>query len=143
MGLPLNTVDRDFRDGRATTDATLIKTRIIAGIWEGVLVCPPGTVEPPELRVSHLGQTISTIAVAPEPDFESRWSVRVAIPPEVLCDGIQTFLIEAAATGDVLARFSIASGDPLEDDIRAEVDLLRAELDMLKRAFRRHCVETQ
>jgi hypothetical protein len=26
--------------------------------------------------------------------------------------------------------------------LRAEVDLLRAELDMLKRAFRRHCVET-
>jgi hypothetical protein len=30
----------------------------------------------------------------------------------------------------------------MEDDLRAEVDLLRAELDMLKRAFRRHCVET-
>jgi hypothetical protein len=30
----------------------------------------------------------------------------------------------------------------MEDDLRAEVDLLRAELDMLKRAFRRHCLET-
>ena len=27
-------------------------------------------------------------------------------------------------------------------DLRAEMDLMRAELDMLKRAFRRHCVET-
>jgi hypothetical protein len=31
---------------------------------------------------------------------------------------------------------------PLEEDIRAEVSLLRAELDLLKRAFRRHCAET-
>jgi hypothetical protein len=30
----------------------------------------------------------------------------------------------------------------LDEDIRAEVDLLRAELDLLKRAFRRHCSET-
>ena len=34
------------------------------------------------------------------------------------------------------------TGEPLGDDIRAEVELLRAELDMLKRAFRRHCLET-
>jgi len=26
--------------------------------------------------------------------------------------------------------------------MRVEMDLLRAELDMLKRAFRRHCLET-
>jgi hypothetical protein len=31
----------------------------------------------------------------------------------------------------------------LAEDIRAEMDLLRAELDLLKQAFRRHCVETQ
>ena len=34
------------------------------------------------------------------------------------------------------------TGVAMEDDLRAEVDLLRAELDMLKRAFRRHCLET-
>ncbi len=28
------------------------------------------------------------------------------------------------------------------DEPTAEVDLLRSELDMLKRAFRRHCLET-
>jgi hypothetical protein len=42
----------------------------------------------------------------------------------------------------VLEKFTLIAGDVLGDDIRAEVDLLRAELDMLKRAFRRHCVET-
>ena len=42
----------------------------------------------------------------------------------------------------VLASFSIVAGDALAEDIRAELSLLRAELDMLKKAFRRHCVET-
>ena len=41
-----------------------------------------------------------------------------------------------------LVLTSIITGVAMEDDLRAEVDLLRAELDMLKRAFRRHCLET-
>jgi hypothetical protein len=46
------------------------------------------------------------------------------------------------ATDAVLASFAFLAGDALSEDIRAEMDLLRDELDMLKRAFRRHCVET-
>jgi hypothetical protein len=42
----------------------------------------------------------------------------------------------------LLGSFSIVAGDALAEDIRAELSLLRAELDMLKKAFRRHCVET-
>jgi hypothetical protein len=34
------------------------------------------------------------------------------------------------------------AGEVLSDDFRSEVSLLRAELDLLKRAFRRHCLET-
>jgi hypothetical protein len=68
-------------------------------------------------------------------------AVRVPIPAEVLNDGVQTFLIRQKG-GDRLAHFTIITGVAMEDDLRAEVDLLRAELDMLKRAFRRHCVET-
>jgi hypothetical protein len=45
-------------------------------------------------------------------------------------------------TGEKLLHFTIITGVAMEDDLRAEVDLLRAELDMLKRAFRRHCLET-
>ena len=37
---------------------------------------------------------------------------------------------------------TIADGEALGDDMRVEIELPRAELDMLKRAFRRHCVET-
>ena len=37
---------------------------------------------------------------------------------------------------------AIADGEALGDDMRVEIELPRAELDMLKRAFRLHCVET-
>ena len=66
----------------------------------------------------------------------------VPIPTALLSDGVQTFLVRDPATGATLGHFTIVTGVPLEDDIRAEIDLLRAELDMLKKAFRRHCVET-
>lgn len=44
--------------------------------------------------------------------------------------------------GTQLGHFTLITGVALGDDIRVEMELLRAELDMLKRAIRRHCVET-
>jgi hypothetical protein len=70
------------------------------------------------------------------------WFLRFPIPPEVISDGVQTFVISDAATNAVVATFSLLAGDVLDHDLRAEISLLRAELDMLKRAFRRHCAET-
>ena len=46
------------------------------------------------------------------------------------------------AGGEVLASFTLVAGVPLEEDLRAEISLLRAELDLLKKAFRRHVTET-
>ncbi len=71
-----------------------------------------------------------------------QWGLRVPIPADAIADGVQTLLVIEAASGRVLEKITIIAGEALADDIRAEVDLLRAELDMLKRAFRRHCVET-
>jgi len=121
------------------SELSLIKTRIHAGIWEGVLT---GTAETPEILVTHLERPVNTVAVSPDPISADTWSVKIAIPPDVLTDGVQTFLIFDAATDKQLNSFTVITGVPLEDDIRGELDLLRAELDMLKRAFRRHCVET-
>jgi len=66
----------------------------------------------------------------------------VPVPVSALSDGVHSFLISDKRTGEKLNSFSILAGDPVRDDIRSELDLLRAELDMLKKAFRRHCVET-
>ncbi len=124
-----------------TPDLTLTRTRLLEGVWEGVLsVATSGNFQP-EVRVTHLEKPLEGVELRENPDGES-WALRVPIPPEALSDGVQTFLIEDARTGARLGSFALLAGDALDEDIRAEIDLLRAELDMLKRAFRRHCVET-
>jgi hypothetical protein len=123
-------------------ELTLVKTRIQAGIWEGVLSGGLGTGEAPQIAVTHLNQPVTTVAVTPDTLSPGTWTVKIAIPPDSLSDGVQTFLISDPDAGKTLDSFTVVTGEPLEDDIRAELDLVRAELDMLKRAFRRHCVET-
>lgn len=122
-------------------DPRLTKTRIEAGTWEGVLTAE-GRV-PPALRVMHGDKAIDAISVTDAGDGPGRWTVRVAIPASSLSDGVQTFAIQAAETGETLASFAVLAGQPAEDDVRAELALLRAELELLKQAFRRHCSETR
>lgn len=117
----------------------LTKTRIRAGVWEGVLSASETR---PELEVLLLETPVAGVTVEPVAGRPADWAVRVPISPEVLSDGVQTFLIREAGTTETLAHFTIITGVAMEDDMRAEVDLLRQELDMLKRAFRRHCLET-
>lgn len=121
------------------TEFTLTKTRIRAGVWEGVL---SGSADTPALEVLHLEKPVAGVAVKGVADRPGDWLVQVPIPADLLSEGVQTFLIRDAATGDKLQHFTVITGVAMEDDLRAEVDLLRAELDMLKRAFRRHCLET-
>lgn len=120
-------------------DVRLTKTRIRAGVWEGVL---SGTAEPPALEVKHLEKPVPGLGITAIADRPGEWAVQVPIPSDLLTEGVQTFLIRNADTGETLAHFTIITGVAMEDDMRAEMDLLRAELDMLKRAFRRHCLET-
>ncbi len=121
------------------TEFSLTKTRIRAGIWEGVV---SGSAAEPALQVLHLEKPVAGVKVTAVPERPGNWLVQVPIPPELLSEGVQTFLICDAASGEKLQHFTIITGVAMEDDLRAEVDLLRAELDMLKRAFRRHCLET-
>ena len=114
----------------------LTKTRLFQGVWEGVLTAK----DQPSLVATHLNKPMQGLEVTKTE--EGKWSVRLPIPAEHIGDGMQTFIISDSKTGQSLASFAFLGGDALAEDIRAEVDLLRAELDMLKRAFRRHCVET-
>jgi hypothetical protein len=117
----------------------LTKTRIQAGVWEGVLT---GAESLPDIQVTHLTRPVEGATLREDPEAAGRFLVRVPIPVELLSEGVQTFLITDKATDARLASFTIVTGQPLDEDFRAEMELLRAELDMLKRAFRRHCVET-
>ena len=84
---------------------------------------------------------VPDIAVEPLQDPGS-WLLKVPVPANMIADGVHTFVISEASIGQSLGDFSIIAGDAAGEDIRAEMALLRAELDMLKRSFRRHCRET-
>lgn len=123
------------------SDLTLTKTRLFEGIWEGVLTHEGDGNIQPRIEVTHLQDKVDGVEVI-ENREAGHWVVRVPVPTESIADGVQTFLIRDASTGDTLDSFVLLCGDALSYDIRAEVMLLREELDMLKRAFRRHCLET-
>jgi hypothetical protein len=116
---------------------TLTQTRIANGVWEGVLT---GAVGAAALEASHQGRRLEGLTVAPVPGQSGTHEVKLPIPASVLSEGVQTLLIEAG--GEVLASLTLVAGQPLEEDLRAEISLLRAELDLLKKAFRRHVAET-
>jgi len=120
----------------------LSKKKIIGGTYEGVLQASAKGQHTPALEMIHQGNVVGNVAVELANSDGDLWQVRADIPMELLVDGVQTFLFVFAGKADILDRFSMITGDPVEDDIRGEIDLLRAELDMLKRAFRRHCIET-
>ncbi|MEM7296370.1 MAG: hypothetical protein AAF330_07095 [Pseudomonadota bacterium] len=115
--------------------AKLTPIRLREGIWEGEISGPS---EMPHVMVTH--QEVPLIGVEVDPNGTNAWILRAPVPASTLGDGLQTYVV--SVDGDVLGSFGIAAGAPLAEDLRSEISLLRAELDMLKRAFRRHCVET-
>ncbi len=118
-------------------------TAIRAGVWYGRAVRGDGAEAPvPAVSAWHLERRLEGVTVAPAGDRPGTWEVAVPIPAEILSDGVQTVLIRDDASGEVVESLTLVAGAPLAADLRAEIALLRAELDMLKRAFRRHCVET-
>ena len=121
-------------------DVTLTKTHILEGAWRGILTRAGDDGWQPGIAVLHEGNRIDGVIVTPLE--EGSWEIRVPIPVETISDGLQTFVITDAKSGEKLDTFALLAGEALAHDIRAEIDLLRAELDMLKRAFRRHCLET-
>ncbi|TMM52451.1 hypothetical protein [Sulfitobacter sabulilitoris] len=117
----------------------LTKTKMRQGLWEGILTGAGDT--QPNLSVTH--QQVAVPGITLTRDAASgHWALRVPIPPEAVSDGVQTILITDADSQTRLGHLTLIAGEALGDDMRAEIDLLRAELDMLKRAFRRHCLET-
>ncbi|MEM9031608.1 MAG: hypothetical protein AAGB18_03090 [Pseudomonadota bacterium] len=120
-----------------------MKSAIKAGVWHGRITRVDSADAPvPKLSAWHLEAEIGAPQVIPSREGSGLWDVFLPIPAEILADGVQTVLICEEPGREVLQSFTLVTGEPLERDIRAEMDLLRAELDMLKRAFRRHCVET-
>lgn len=125
------------------SELTLTRMRLAEGVWEGIL--SGRAASEPRLLVRHCDELVGeaeTVATDEGSTDDASWLVRFQLPVDRLSDGVQTFVIEDANTGDVLAYETVFAGAFVDDDIRAEVSLLRAELDLLKRAFRRHCSDS-
>ena len=123
------------------SDWTLTKTRLFEGVWEGVLTPARPDAAPPDIEVTHLQEPLGGVEVTERPDSDER-VLRVPVPADRIADGVQTFVIRDRGSDTVLDSFALVAGDALAHDLRAEIALLREELDLLKRAFRRHCLET-
>ena len=119
----------------------LTKLRFKDGVWQGSLQGEGKDCPPPQVSVTVLDIAVDGVNVI-ETDETNQWLVDVPVPDFAVGDGVFTFLLHDAASSQALGSFTLMGGDVLADDIRVEMALLREELDMLKRAFRRHCVET-
>ena len=119
----------------------LHKIRFQNGLWEGLLEAP-GATETPAVQVLHHDRPLTEMQLDPQPN-DGQWALSFKVPQSALTDGVQSFLICDQNGNETLGELTLIAGDAVADDLRAEVELLRAELDMLKGAFRRHCRDTQ
>ncbi|MFN3577333.1 MAG: hypothetical protein ACK4TJ_10175 [Tabrizicola sp.] len=113
---------------------TLEQGRFEAGVWQAAL---SGAAEAPVVEVLTGGRAVEGVEVTPARD--GRFTLRVPIPSWALNEGVQVFLVQSG--GALLGRFALIAGEAADEDIRTELALLRAELDLLKRAFQRHARE--
>ena len=116
------------------TSPTVTRRRFASGIWEGEV---SGTGDRrPAIEVRYGEAAVEGVSLTA--DEAGRWHLWFPVPADALSDGVHTVLVRCTETGETLDQLIIAAGDGLEEDLRGEVSLLRAELDLLKRAFRRH-----
>ncbi len=111
----------------------LTRSTLNAGRWEGVIECCGGTAPVFEVCLGDRALPgLSQSAAGP-----GSWTLSLPISGEFISEGVQTFVIREAGARVAIGHFSLIAGTPADGDLRGEVALLRAEIDMLKQAFRR------
>ena len=116
----------------------LVKIALNGGEYEGVLTAPEDT----GIEAVHEGRVIAAARLTHDSADPGEVRVRLALPAAVISDGVQVVSLRSTVTGTVLDRITFLAGEALDEDLRAEIALLRDELEMLKRAFRQHVSAT-
>ena len=116
---------------------SLTELELKNGIWTGLVNGLDGSEDSlPEFCIWLHGEEISRVRAARQENGNDV-ELSVPIPPEAIASGAHTILIYQADYEDVLAKINLVFGHILNHEIVTEVVMLREELDLLKRAFRR------
>lgn len=120
-------------------DWTLNRIDVVSGRYRGLLAGgPPEGGEPPALELVVNGSVIGHL----EPvRAEGGWRVEGDLGPDLLTQGTRALEVRLP-DGTLLDVLTVICGLGAPEDLRAEVEALRAELGVLKAAMRRHLRET-
>lgn len=117
----------------------VIRSELSGGVWRGLISY--GAPTQPQFAITHNGTPLPALTVSPGEGAPGTWQLSAPVPLEAIGDGVQVFTISDTASGKTLGHFTLMAGDALSGNLTAEVALLRAELEMVKRALRRHLSE--
>lgn len=120
------------------TDTHLTRLGIVSGRYEAII----RAAQAPELTVATETVTVDPMDLDLQAVTDGEWRLCFSLPDAMLNEGVQTLLICDQRTGTRLDSVTCTMGTPSDLDLVSELNLLRSELDTLKRAFQRHCTET-
>ena len=106
------------------------------GMWRGLLTAEKSGAYP-TFSVELNGAVVEGTRISAGPS-DREWVIDIPIPNDAIGDGVYTFLIFVEGNSVSVGSYCISAGRAMEYDLQAEVALLREELEILIRAFRRH-----
>ena len=106
------------------------------GIWRGLLTAEKSGAST-SFSVELNGALVEGTRISAGPS-DREWVIDIPIPNHAIGDGVHTFLIFVDGNSVPVGSFCVSAGRAMEYDLQVEVALLREELEILKRAFRRH-----
>lgn len=116
-------------------DLKMTEVSLTGGVFEAKLL---GATAETRIEIWAQAQQVgSADCVAVEGGTVLRW----AVPSDLLTLGVQSIAF-AERDQPPIYTLLVRAGTAVEGDLADDVALLRAELDLLKSAFRRHCAET-
>ena len=133
------------------------RTRIDAGAAETPAGGAPVELIDQELRAGVLRMRLRHAGEAPPPvalthrtvpvpcDIEADgqpgvWRLSAVLPAAALCEGVQT-LLATMPDGTAIGAAQMVLGRPAEESVEARLDLMRQEIDLLKKVVRRQARE--
>lgn len=117
-------------------EVKLLTSQIRGGGWHGRIEYDADG--PPEIEILHEQRALSDLRVTRADEGTNVWLVDMPLPATLINEGIQTFIVRDKVTHETICHFSILAGEILTGNLSAEVELLKAEVEMLKRVIRRH-----